>query len=356
MDADSAKSSSVCIDLLQPSGALVGALFSAIDAARAVNDIARSRSSRAFEGTVAWRYFDEHARQLTELRQLYRGTDELRWSIEPKRVRATLVPPLEMITLPQLMECTQANAPVMRRLRDAAAEGHWLCAIGTGVWLLAAAGLLDGRQAPVQWGYQSGFVRAFPKVGIVNEEFHRAGDRILLAATPSSAHECVLELLAAMGCGELAHATRDKLLFDPTRQFVASNLPLDKVSGVTRDSPLYRAVHWMSAHADQAFTLKDVAPHAAVSERTLARLFQQHLGVSPYDFITDVRMKRAQMWLEVTLRSIEEIANDCGYADVSAFRRVFKGKFGITPMAHRNRYTTRAPRARWKLEQFNSAP
>ena len=259
-----------------------------------------------------------------------------------------------MITLPQLMECVTANAPVVKQLREAPAQGHFICAIGTGVWLVAAAGLVDGLQVPVQWGYQTGWACSFPKVGISNDEFRRASERMVLASTPSSTHECVLELLAAMGVGELALATRDKLLFDPTRQFVASMLPLDKVSSITRDSPLFRAVQWMSAHAERSFTIKEVAVHAAVSERTLARLFQQHLGVSAHDFITEVRMKRAQMWLEVTLRSIEEIAHDCGYADVSAFRRAFKGKFGITPMEHRSRYTTRAPRARWKIEQMGS--
>ncbi|MEJ8848629.1 GlxA family transcriptional regulator [Variovorax rhizosphaerae] len=352
MDATPDNNPPICIDLHLPTDALHGAVHSAIDSFRAVNGIARSRDGRNFEGAVAWRLFDEHGVQLALQAPVYRSDEELRWSTDPMRVRGTFIPPLEMITLPQLMQCVEANAPTVKRLRAAMAEGHFICAVGTGVWLVAAAGLLDKLSAPVQWGYQSGFARAFPAVDISNDEMHRAADRILLASTPASTHACVLGLLSIMGADPLAQATREKLLFDPARQFVASRIPLDKVSGITRDSPLYRAVQWMSAHAELSFTIKDAAVHAAVSERTLARLFQQHLGISPHDFLTDIRMKRAQMWLEVTLRSVEEIAHDCGYADVSAFRRVFKGRFGLTPMAHRTRYTTRAPRARWKLEQF----
>ena len=92
VDADSAKSP-ICVDLLQPSDALRGALFSAIDTFRAVNDIALSRSGRASEGAVAWRYFDEDLQQITEQRHIYRDAKEPGWSLELKRVRATLVPP-----------------------------------------------------------------------------------------------------------------------------------------------------------------------------------------------------------------------------------------------------------------------
>ncbi|MDM0033445.1 helix-turn-helix domain-containing protein [Variovorax sp. J22P271] len=342
----------VCLDLLLPADALHGAVYCAIDTCRAINSIARSRSGRLFDGAVAWRLFGEHLQPHSGQDGVHRSADELRWSIAEPLSRATFVPPLEMVTLPQLAASVQANARTVAHLRDAAAQGHFICAVGTGVWLVAAAGLLEGRRAPVQWSYQSGFARSYPQVAIANEEFVRAADRILLAATPSSVHECVIELTAIMGLGDVAHAAREKLLFDPARQFAASMMPLEKVSGITRDSPLFRAVQWIAAHAELPVSIKDAAAHAAVSERTLARLFQQHLGVSPHDFLTDIRMKRAQMWLEVTLRSVEEIAHDCGYADVSAFRRVFKGKFGLTPIEHRTRYTTRAPRARWKLERF----
>lgn len=270
---------------------------------------------------------------------------------EGARERALLVPPLEMISVPQLRAGIEADEAALREVRAAVMENRFVCAVGAGVWMVAAAGALGGRRVPVHWAYQAGFGRAYPDAVISNEPIVLATERILLASTPSLAYECVLELMARAGLEGLARASRDRLVFDASRQFIASTLPIEKVGGLTRDSPLYRAVQWMTTYAQTAITVADAARHAAVSERTLGRLFKSHLGTAPHEFLTDLRMRKSQMWLEVTLRSVEDIANDCGYLDVTAFRRAFKRKFGLTPTDYRRQYTQRAPRARWRLEQ-----
>ena len=118
-----------------PADALHGAVYCAIDTCRAIKSIARSRSSRLFDGAVAWRVFDERLRPYTGQGGVHRSADELRWSMAEPLGRATFVPSLEMITLPQLAASVQANAPTVAHLRDAAAQGHFICAVGTGVWL-----------------------------------------------------------------------------------------------------------------------------------------------------------------------------------------------------------------------------
>lgn len=345
---------SVSLELLQPRGFLAGALYSALDTCRTVNGLARSRTGLRNDRPVRWQLIDANGRPRSAEIASYREGDAD--AGRPTTASAVFVPPLEMITLPQLQKSVAANTATIRRLQQAAACNEFICAVGTGVWLVAEAGLLVGRRAPVQWGYQSGFARFYPAVQVSGDGIVRAAERMLLASTPSFDYECVLELLAMTGLEGLSRAARDKLVFDPSRQLLAATLPLEKVSSVTRDSPLYRAVEWLTTHAETPLTIADAAHRAAVSERTLARLFRKHLGISPHDFLTDLRIKRGQMWLEVTLKSVEEIAHDCGYSDVSAFRRVFKRKSGMTPIEYRARYTQRAPRARWKLEQFGDDP
>lgn len=339
------------VDLLQPAGALAGAVHSAIDTFRTINDVARSRAGRHFAGAVSWRLLDEHAKPQPAAAQPGQSAEERAWAQAPAQFLGTFVPPLRMVTLPQLAESVARNEASRRRVQEAVAEGQVVGAVGTGVWLLAAAGLLDGLEAPVIWGYQSGFARAFPRVRLASESIVSTGPFMLVAA-PSMAHECALHMVAMMGGGDLASSTRDHLVYNAPRQFLMSGLPIDLVSGITRDSPLYRAVTWLTAHAHLPVSIEDAAMQAAVSERQLARLFKQHLNVSPHAYLTDVRMKRAQMWLEVTLRSIEQIAGDCGYADVSAFRRAFKTVHRMPPAEYRRRFCARAPRARWKLDQF----
>ncbi len=341
------------VDLLQPAGRLNGPVHAAIDTFRTANGIARSRSGQSSGHVVTWScvYDPLMAAQEPEaehLRFMPPGAPDRAME------RAILVPPLETVSVPQLRASVTSNEAVLREIRGAVADGRYVCAIGTGVWLVAAAGVLDKRQAPVQWAYQSGFARAHPDLAIANEPIVWANERILLAGTPSLAYDCVLELMERTGIAGLAGASRDKLVFDPARQFIASTLPIEKVSGLTRDSPLYRAAHWLLAHAQETVTIGDAAQHAAVSERTLARLFRMHLAITPHEFLTDIRMRKSQMWLEVTLRSVEDIANDCGYLDVAAFRRAFKRKFGLTPADYRREYTQRGPRARWKMERYGS--
>ncbi|ADP19101.1 bacterial regulatory helix-turn-helix protein, AraC family protein 37 [Achromobacter xylosoxidans A8] len=341
------------VDLLQPAGRLNGPVHAAIDTFRTANGIARSRSGQSSGHVVTWScvYDPLMAAQEPEAEHLCFMPPGA-----PDRAmeRAILVPPLETVSVPQLRASVASNEAVLREIRGAVADGRYVCAIGTGVWLVAAAGVLDKMQAPVQWAYQSGFARAHPDLAIANDPIVWANERILLAGTPSLAYDCVLELMERTGIAGLAGASRDKLVFDPARQFIASTLPIEKVSGLTRDSPLYRAAHWLLAHAQEAVTIGDAAQHAAVSERTLARLFRMHLAITPHEFLTDIRMRKSQMWLEVTLRSVEDIANDCGYLDVAAFRRAFKRKFGLTPADYRREYTQRGPRARWKMERYGS--
>jgi transcriptional regulator GlxA family with amidase domain len=339
------------VELLQPAGRLNGPIHAAIDTFRTANGIARSRSGQASGHVVTWRCVGAALSAETDS-----ASEHLSFmppgAPDSAMERAVFGPPLETVSVPQLRASVANNDAVLHEIRSAVADGRYVCAVGTGVWLVAAAGVLDKMRTPVQWAYQSGFARTHPDLAIANDPIVWASERILLAGTPSLAYDCVLDLMDRTGIAGLAGASRDKLVFDPARQIIASTLPIEKVSGLTRDSPLYRAVQWLLAHAQEAITIGDAAQHAAVSERTLARLFRTHLAITPHEFLTDIRMRKSQMWLEVTLRSVEDIANDCGYLDVAAFRRAFKRKFGVTPADYRREYTQRGPRARWKMEQY----
>lgn len=83
------------------------------------------------------------------------------------------------------------------------------------------------------------------------------------------------------------------------------------------------------------------------------RLFARHIERSPIQFLHELRVKRARMWLEATWRSMHEIADASGYADVSTFRRTFKRIAGMSPSEYRERYTVRTPRAVWQLQAYD---
>ncbi len=342
----------VLFKLLVPKGCLIGAVLTVVDVLREVNTLAAARAGRRIAPPVAWRAVDASGRAAGRGLPCYASPEESRAARAPAREEVLVVPPLMMITIPGLRRLVQQNAAATHLLRDAHQRGHWIAACGTGLWLVARAGLLDHEPAPLPWLYQSGFAKDFPAVPIASENPLVVAHRLAMASAPSLMHELTLKLLGGVGLADLAGAARDKLVVDPERQHLVVQIP-EQVVGVSRDAPLHRAMAWIEANAGRAITMADVAGAAAVSERTLSRLFRQHLGRSPLQFLNEVRVKRAQMWLQATWRSVHEIAQASGYTEAAAFRRMFKQATSMTPAEYRQRFTVRTPRAVWQVPAFD---
>lgn len=340
----------VHFDLLMPLGGVPGALWSAVDVLRELNALARLRAPRAKTPAASWRVIDARGRTHRFHALTCTSDEERRHGRRPAQAqRVLLLPPLEMRSIPALARLVQRNAEAVALARRCFDEGALLGACGTGMWLLAETGRLT--QAPVPWLYQSGFAAHFPQVEIQASAPILATHRIVCAAMPSLQHALVLQLMSYAGQADLAHAGSEKLLLNAERQDLSAAMTVEQVMGRSRDVPLFRAQSWMQANASRSFRLAEAAAVAAISERTLGRLFLQHLGQTPLQYVQALRVQRAQMWLESTWRSVEEIAHDCGYADTSAFCRMFARATGTSPQRHRERYTFRGPRALWRSQE-----
>ncbi|WP_342129628.1 GlxA family transcriptional regulator [Hydrogenophaga sp. OTU3427] len=338
----------VMFDLCLPEDGLPGALWSAVDVLRELNALDRVRRPRHAEAVVGWRLLDGAGRLSRQHAATCASDAERRFArLRRASVRVLLLPPLRMVSIHQLNRVAQREAVLVERLRQGHAEGVLVGACGTGQWLLAQAGLLS--RAPLPWLYRSGFAERFPGVGVETEEAMAASHRVVAVATPSLLHALVLRLAAMAGLADLAQAAAEKMLLNPERQALSAAMTAQEVMGQSRDVPLFRAQSWIAANASRPFVLAQAAQAAAVSERTLTRLFRQHLGVTPGQHIQDLRVQRARMWLEGTWRSVDEIAHDCGYGDTSAFCRMFARATGLSPQRYREQHTFRGPRARWRL-------
>jgi transcriptional regulator GlxA family with amidase domain len=345
----------VLFKLVLPQGFLPGAVLTVVDVLREVNSLAQARAGRRIAAPVAWRAVDAAGRAAGSLLPCHVSAEESRAARCKPDVQVLLIPPLMMITIPGLRRLAQRNAPAMQLVRAAHAQGHWIGGCGTGLWLLARAGILDHQPAPLPWLYQSGFAHDFPAVPIASETPLVVGRQLVMASAPSLMSQLALKLLECVGLVDLAGAARDKLVVDPERQHLVTHIP-EQVVGVSRDAPLHRAVAWIESNAGRPITVADIAAAAAVSERTLSRLFQRHLGRSPLQFLNELRVKRAQMWLQATWRSVHEIAQASGYTEAAAFRRMFKQVAGMTPGEYRRRFTVRTPRAIWQIQAFDEVP
>ncbi|MDM0033792.1 helix-turn-helix domain-containing protein [Variovorax sp. J22P271] len=338
-------------DLLLPPAAMPGSVWSAVDVLRQLNALARLRAPRASTPAVSWRVLDERGRIHRFHASTCVSAQERQHGRRPgDGQRVLLVPPFEGAqSVPALIRLVRRSAGIVDLLRASFDEGALLGACGTGVWLLAQTGRLE--KAAMPWIYQPGFAHLFPSVRIEATAPIVAQHRILCAATPSLIHSLVLHLVGHAGAADLAHACEQTLLPNTERQQVSAAMNPDQGMGISRDTPLYRALTWMRTHAGRPFTLDEAAAAAAVSERTLSRLFRQHMDQTPLHYVQALRVNRAKMWLEGTWRSVEEIAHDCGYADASAFGRMFSRATGSSPQRWRERFSLRGPRALWKLHE-----
>ncbi len=222
-------------------------------------------------------------------------------------------------------------------LRRWAEDGAVVASSCTGAFLLAEAGLLDGRTATTHWVAEGLFRATYPQVRLEIDRIVVDEGDVITSGGATTAFNLIHYLVARFGSAERAQATTQMLLLDTSRD---SQLPFAMV-GLHRhhyDSVVHEAQSAIQQGAIQPLSVARVAAHVGVSPRTLHRRFQASIGLTPQAYLTQVRVESAKHLLEQTSRSIEHIRTDVGFADPTSFRRAFKRLVGATPTEYRRRF------------------
>ncbi len=210
----------------------------------------------------------------------------------------------------------------------AAAKGVMIAASCSATFVLAAAGLLDGRTATTTWWLAPQFAQMFPRVSLSADRMVVDAGEILTAGSALSHVDLMLALVARLSGPSVAHLVTRYLVLDKrpsqARYMVMEHL---RVS-----DPGLRAVErFIVQNIDRQLSLDELARVAAMSPRTLARRVHASLGMTPHALVQRIRVSRAAHLLETTHTSVDEIAAQVGYADAAAFRRVFRRFAGESP-------------------------
>ncbi len=261
-----------------------------------------------------------------------------------------VVPGLHVQNSHRIGEIVDGLVLVCTKLAERAAAGAWIAATYTGIAVPAKLGLLDGARFAVPWPHQSWFSRIFPTCDFSDVGPITRHGRIFGCVAPGMQTDFMLRVVADMGFSDLADACRPYLLYQAQHQELIPGLVRKKWTGKTADSPVYRAMQWLDSHVEEPYSLAALTRVAVTSERTLLRHFQQVVGMTPLDYLQDLRVKRAKMLLQVTLHTVHTIAQSCGYSDATLFRRIFRSATGMTPTEFRTRYALRARRRHWRVE------
>ncbi|MES4906714.1 MULTISPECIES: helix-turn-helix domain-containing protein [unclassified Streptomyces] len=223
-------------------------------------------------------------------------------------------------------------------LRAAHQRGARIVAICTGAFVLAEAGLLDGRRATTHWRSTARLAAAFPEVRVdPNVLFVDHGDVATSAGTGAGIDLCLHLVRSDHGAAYAARIARNMVL-PPHRE--GSQLQYAVQPAPARaDESLAPLLEWATSRLDTQLTLGRLAERAGLSSRTLARRFTEQLGTSPGQWVLGQRLDAARALLEQTDLPVEAIATRVGLASAVNLRRRFRTHLGTTPGAYRRTFS-----------------
>ncbi|MEW2283945.1 helix-turn-helix domain-containing protein [Streptomyces sp. NPDC047841] len=212
-----------------------------------------------------------------------------------------------------------------------------IVSICTAAFVLAEAGLLDGRRATTHWQVAGLFRRRYPQVDLDPDVLFVDDGRILTSAGAASGVDVCLHIVRTDHGSELANAVARRCVVPPFRdggqaQYIEQPVPENGAAGTAAT----RA--WALERLDQPLTLADLAGHARMSLRTFARRFGDEVGLSPGRWLIQQRVARARHLLEASDLPVDRIAAEVGFATGASLRQHLHAAIGVSPQAYRRTF------------------
>ncbi|RWD62818.1 MAG: GlxA family transcriptional regulator [Mesorhizobium sp.] len=204
----------------------------------------------------------------------------------------------------------------------------------TGAYLIAEAGLLDGRSATTHWWSTDDFARRYPKVKLDAERIFIQDGGVWTSAGISAGIDLALALIEDDLGPAIARRTAQQLVVHQRRPGGQSQFSgLIELGG--RSGRFVELIEWMRANLDQPLTVERLADRAAMSPRNFARVFAAETGATPAKAVERLRLEAARMAVESSNAALDRIAEQSGFGDAGRMRRAFMRSFGQPPQAIR---------------------
>ncbi|MFD7391977.1 GlxA family transcriptional regulator [Streptomyces sp. NPDC059852] len=212
-----------------------------------------------------------------------------------------------------------------------------IVSICTAAFVLAAAGLLDGRRATTHWQVTEAFSRMYPRVDVDPDVLFVDDGRVLTSAGAASGVDVCLHIVRTDHGSELANAVARRCVVPPFRdggqaQYIEQPVPESGAASTAATRT------WALEHLEEPLTLSDLARHARMSRRTFARRFGDEVGLSPGRWLIQQRVARARHLLESTDLPVDQIAAQVGFATGASLRQHLHAAIGVSPQAYRRTF------------------
>ncbi|MEX2981423.1 helix-turn-helix domain-containing protein [Streptomyces sp. C36] len=254
------------------------------------------------------------------------------------RAGTVVVPAWRSITQPP-------PAAALDALRRAHEEGARIVGLCTGAFVLAAAGLLDGRPATTHWMYAPTLAKRYPSVHVDPRELFVDDGDVLTSAGTAAGIDLCLHIVRTDHGADAAGALARRLVVPPRRsggqeRYLDRSLP-EEIGA----DPLAEVVAWALEHLHEQFDVETLAARAYMSRRTFDRRFRSLTGSAPLQWLITQRVLQAQRLLETSDYSVDEVAGRCGFRSPVALRGHFRRQLGSSPAAYRAAYRARRPQS-----------
>lgn len=249
-----------------------------------------------------------------------------------------VVPGVEFHDMEDLLGRVEGLSRETGFLRRAQASGTRLASICVGAFVLASAGLLDGRRATTAWLAADTLKRRWPTIKIDPDLTLVTDGSITTGGAVTAAYDLALLLVEQHLGLELAASLRKIILLDVDRRQQTPFVLQDFIEAPKHSHPIGKAKQWLRRNIAEAYDLKSLAAASGLSVRTLLRRFRREVGMAPHQFHHQLKIERARHLLETTTLKVAQIPQEIGYSDEVAFRMLFKRVTGMTPTSYRRKF------------------
>ncbi|MGN9846950.1 GlxA family transcriptional regulator [Nonomuraea sp. H19] len=241
-----------------------------------------------------------------------------------------------VILLPCDTQTPTLSPPVAAAIKVAHRRGAIIAGFCTGSFLLAAAGLLDGRRATTHWSLAGDLAARYPEVTVMPDALYVDEGGIVTGAGSASGIDMCLHLIRREHGAAVANAIARQVVVAPHREGGQAQYIPAPVPAGSDDERLGSLLDWVRTNLDKPLSVDEMAAYSLMSPRTFARHFKRVTGTTPLAWVRAQRLNRAEELLETTDLPVETVAREAGFGSVAVLREQFVNRRGVSPRAYRN--------------------